>query len=705
MGIFPNPALVFVVSIWYNLLSMECGPCPGLSWKEVYVVYRTLTRLLAPHIGLYFCVMLAFVGVTALLGERQAALAELIVVAVLLVAWAASTLRRRREADQYLKELMDSMDQATRDSTLNCPLPLVMFHPDTDEVVWSNDRFLRLTGDQERMFDTKMADLAPSFDSRWLLEGKSECPEEVELGQRRYQVFGDMSRPAAGREENLLATTYWLDVTDLADTRDIFKATRPVLALLLLDNYEDAIKGQDENIRSAMLSEISQRFSRWAERAHGVFCRLDRDRFLFLFEEQYLEEYKEEKFSLLDSVREVVNPAGIPATVSIGVGVDGDTFEELYRFANLSVEMALSRGGDQAVVKNRFTFEFFGGRSKETERRTKVKSRVMASAMGELVADASCVMVMGHRSPDFDAVGAAVGVCAIARMKGVRHYIIREAGGTPADELYDRVARMPQYEGVLLDPQEAMLRADSRSLLVVVDTNRPEQVQNRELLDSCNKVAVIDHHRRAATYIEGADLNFHEPYASSASELVSELIGYLMEPTDLFPGEAEALMAGLMLDTKNFTMRTGGRTFEAAAMLRRAGGDTGEVRKLFQTDLDDAVAKYGLIQNAKMYRRDIAIAASEHSVGRVTAAQAADELLNIAGIGASFVLYPDGERVIVSGRSLSDTNVQVILEALGGGGNAGAAGAQIPGKSVGQVLEELHAALDQYFDDRSAEPL
>ena len=669
------------------------------------MVYQKLTRLLAPRIGLYFGVMLAFAGVTALLGETQAAVAELIVVGVLLIACSASALRRKQEADRYLKELMDSMDQATRDSTLNCPLPLVMFRPDTDEVVWSNDHFLRLTGDQERMFDTKMSDLAPNFDSRWLLEGKSECPEEVELGHRRYQVFGDMARPAAGKEEGLLATTYWLDVTDLADTRDIFKATRPVLALLLLDNYEDAIKGQDENIRSAMLSEISQRFSRWAERTSGVFCRLDRDRFLFLFEEQYLTEYKEEKFSLLDSVREVVNPAGIPATLSIGVGVDGDTFEELYRFANLSVEMALSRGGDQAVVKNRFTFEFFGGRSKETERRTKVKSRVMASAMGELVADASCVMVMGHRTPDFDAVGAAVGVCAIARMKGVPHYIIREAVDTPADGLYDRVARMPQYEGVLLDSQEAMLRADSRSLLVVVDTNRPEQVQNRELLDSCNKVAVIDHHRRAATYIEGADLNFHEPYASSASELVSELIGYLMEPTDLLPGEAEALMAGLMLDTKNFTMRTGGRTFEAAAMLRRAGGDTGEVRKLFQTGLDDAVAKYGLIQNAKMYRRDIAIAASPRAVGRVTAAQAADELLNIAGVGASFVLYPEEGRVVVSARSLSETNVQVILEALGGGGNAGAAGAQVPGKTVEQVLEELHGALDRYFDDKSAQPL
>ncbi len=666
--------------------------------KEVVEVYQKLARMLAPRIGLYFAVMLSFAGVTALLGHRDAAVAELIVVAALLAAFAASALRRRREADRFLKEILDSMDQATRDSTLNCPLPLVMFRPDTDEVVWSNERFLRLTGDQERLFDTKLADLAPAFDSRWLLEGKSECPEEVELGGRRYQVFGDMARPTTEKEEGLLATTYWLDVTDLADTRDVYNATKPVMALLLLDNYEDAIKNQDENIRSTMLSDIVQRLTAWAERARGAFLRLDRDRYLFLFEEQYLDGYKEEKFSLLDSVREVVNPAGIPATLTIGIGVDGDTFEELYRFANLSVEMALSRGGDQAVIKNRFTFEFFGGRSKETERRGKVKSRVMASAMGELVADASCVLVMGHKTPDFDAVGAAVGVCAIARVKNVPHYIVRDHASTPADGLYERLGRMPQYQGVLLDPQEAMLRADSRSLLVVVDTNRPEQVQYRELLDSCNKVAVIDHHRRAATYIEGADLNFHEPYASSTCELVSELISYLMEPADLLPGEAEALMSGLMLDTKNFTMRTGGRTFEAAAMLRRAGGDTGEVRRLFQTGLSDAVAKYGIIQNAKMYRGDIAIAVSDRPVGRVTAAQAADELLNIAGIGASFVLYPEEGRVVVSGRSLSATNVQVILEALGGGGNAGAAGAQIPDKTVNQVLDELHAALDQYFD-------
>ena len=689
--------IVFAGGIWYNYLSIAIFSAAAGS--EVYDVYQKLMRMLAPRIGLYFAVMLIFCGVTALLGKWEAAAAELVIVAVLFAAYLTSGLRRQKEAAKYLKEILDSMDQATRDSTLNCPLPLVMFRPDTDEVVWSNDRFLRLSGDRDGMFDTRLSELAPSFDSRWLLEGKNECPQEVELNGRRYHVFGEMARPAAGEEESVLATTYWLDVTDLADTRDIYHATRPVLALLLLDNYEDAIKGQDENVRSAMLSQISARFSRWAEEAHGLFLRLDRDRFLFLFEEQYLAEFKADKFSLLDSVREVVNPAGIPATVSIGVGVDGDTFDELYRFANLSVEMALSRGGDQAVVKNRFTFEFFGGRSKETERRTKVKSRVMASAIGELVADASCIIVMGHKAPDMDAVGAAVGMCAIARMKNIPHYILRDSASTPADDLYERMARLPQYEGVFLNSEEAMLRADSRSLLVVVDTNRPEQVQNQDLLASCNKVAVIDHHRRAATYIEGAALNFHEPYASSACELVAELIGYLMEPTDLLPGEAQAMMAGLMLDTKNFTMRTGGRTFEAAAMLRRAGGDTGEVRKLFQINLADAVSKYGIIQTARLYRQDIAIAAVDRTVGRVTAAQAADELLNIAGISASFVLYPDEGRVILSARSIGNTNVQVIVEALGGGGNAAAAGAQIPGRTVDEVKRELTAVLDSYFDE------
>ena len=427
--------------------------------------------------------------------------------------------------------------------------------------------------------------------------------------------------------------------------------------------------------------------------------RIERDRYLFLFEQQYLARFVEQKFDILDTIHQVVSPAGLSATFSIGIGVDGSSFQELLQFANLSIEMALSRGGDQAVIRNKFTFEFFGGRSKETEKRTKVKSRVMANALSALVADSSGLFIMGHRSPDNDCIGAAAGVFAIARKRGVPAHIIQEPGSPPSKVLTDRLMQLPEYKDCFLSSQEALLLMDNRSLVVVVDTNRPEQVQSQEVLESCNRIAVIDHHRRAATYIEGAALNYHEPYASSASELVTELLQYIADPTDLTRAEAEALLAGIVLDTKNFSMRTGGRTFEAAAFLRRAGADTAEVKKLFQNDLAGTIAKYAIIQNAKLYRDQIAIAVVDHTVGRVTAAQAADELLNIIGIDTSFVLYPDGDRIIVSARSIGDTNVQVILEKLGGGGNAAAAGGQIQGKTLDQVAQELAQAIDQYLEE------
>ena len=665
---------------------------------------KKIIQLLAPRFYVYFVAMLAFSGVSALLDRMDVAIAELIVTGILYCIYYAAARQRKANTDSYLAQLAASLDRAGGESTINCPLPMVIFSPESDEIIWSNERFLQLTDRQEGIFDSRLSQLVPEFPTRWLLEGKSECPGEVTVGGRRYQVFGSVSRSDSG-EVPALATTYWLDVTDYANTSDVYKATRLVVAVLLLDNYEDAIKIQEDVVRTAMLSDINQKFTEWVGDTGGLILRLDRDRYLFLFEEQYLGQYKSSKFDLLDKVHTVCTPNGIPTTLSIGVGTDGDTPAELFRFATLSADMALSRGGDQAVVKTRFGFEFYGGRSRETEKRTKVKSRVMASALGDLVTDASCVLVMGHRAADMDAVGAAVGVCAIARKRGVPAFLIRETVPTPADELYRRVTEMEYYRDRLIDAQEALLRADTNTLLVVVDTSRPEQVASPEVLTSCNKVAVIDHHRRAATYIEGAALNFHEPSASSASELVTELIGCLMEPSDLQTGEAEALMAGIMLDTKNFTMRTGGRTFEAAALLRRAGGDTNQVKKLFQTDLTDTIAKYRIIQNARIYRGDIAIAPVDRDVGRVTAAQAADELLNIAGINTSFVLYPAEDQVIVSARSINDTNVQVIVEALGGGGNGAAAGAQIPGRSVEEVTELLTAALDNYFrEDEGPQP-
>lgn len=660
---------------------------------------KKLTQLLEPSFRLYFVFLLLFAALDALFSLPVAAL-ELAVVVILYLYFRRSSATRQKDILNYIENVTCNMDSATKDTMVNAPLPMVIFRPENDEVIWSNDRFLQITGEREHMFDTKITAAVPDFSSRWLMEGKTQCPTEVCIGERRFLVFGHLVRTEEQSSRGYLATTYWVNVTDFAQVRDSYYATRPVVAILLVDNYEELLKGATDSNRSAMRSEIDDRLAQWVAPAQGLFCRYERDRYLFVFEEQFLAQFQEAKFSILETVREVTSPAGIQATLSIGIGKEADSLGELFQYASLSVEMALSRGGDQVVIKNKFNFEFFGGRTKEMEKRTKVKSRVMANALGELMADASMVFVMGHKYPDLDCIGAAAGVCAMARKKGTPVHIVREPGQNPASEMTDRLAETEEYRGVFLSPQDALVKADANCLLVVVDTNRPEQVVSQDLLEAVHKVAVIDHHRRASSYIADAALNFHEPYASSASELATELLQYLLEPADLLKIEAEALLAGITLDTKQFTMRTGSRTFEAAAFLRRSGADTGDVKKLFQNDLEGTIAKYDIIQTARMYKAGIAVAKVDHTVGRITAAQAADELLNISGVDTSFVLFPDQEgRVILSARSMGDVNVQVVLEKLGGGGNAATAGAQVPGKTVDEVGRMLLQAIDEYLED------
>ena len=660
---------------------------------------KKLSRLLEPGMLLYFVIMLLFAVAAAVTQNYILAAVEVVITGVIYIYFRQGTAHRRKEILKYIDSVSYNVDAATKDTMLNAPLPMVIFRPDSDEVIWSNDRFLKLTGEREHLFDTKLTAAVPGFSSKWLLEGKHECPEEVVLGDRRYAVFGHLVHTGDQGGGGFLATTYWFDVTEHSKLRKIHGESRPVVALLLLDNYDEVLKNAAENTRASIVGEISQKLGELAVATNGLFAQLDRDRYLLIFEARHLPKLQEEKFPILDAVHNLQNPGGIPATLSIGVGVDADNFQELFQYASLSVEMALSRGGDQAVIKNRFNFEFYGGRTKELEKRTKVKSRVMANALGELVADATKVFIMGHRNADLDCIGAAAGVFAIARKRGVPAYIIRELNPVPADAMSDRLAELPEYANAFINPQDALLLADSRSLLVVVDTNRPEQVASPEMLESCNKVAVIDHHRRAATYIADAALNFHEPYASSASELAAELLQYILEPADLLRVESEALLAGIVLDTKHFTMRTGGRTFEAAAFLRRAGADPANVQEYFQNDLEGTIARYDIIQNAKLYRSNIAIAQVDHTVNRVTAAQAADELLNISGIDTSFVLFPAEDRIMISARSAGEVNVQVVLEALGGGGNAATAGAQVSGLSMTDAVQQLTAALDQYFEN------
>ncbi len=662
---------------------------------------KNKTHVFDTGFRLSFVLLAVFAIITALLKEYALAVAEGAAAALCYLGFLRHNRRRQKALAKFMNSLTGDMDVAAKDAMVNSPLPMVIFRPESGEIIWTNDRFLHLTGRKEHLFDTRLDGLVEDFPIRWLMEGKAVCPQEVRLGLRRFQVYGHLVRTdELSRSSGYLATTYWVDVTELAKARDAFVNTRPVVALLVLDNYDEVLKPMSDSARSALLSEINNRMDAWVAGSGGLFCRVDRDRYLFVFEERYLQDYMDAKFSILDEVRQAPCAEGGPVTLSIGLGRGADTFDELYHYASLSVEMALSRGGDQAVVRNKVGFEFYGGHTKELEKRTKVKSRVMANALRALVTDSNAVMVMGHKMADMDAVGAAAGVCALCRKLNVPCYIIKEATQTPGQVMVERLSGQEYYKTRFIDPQEALVVADSSTLLVVVDTNRPDQVISGELLEACTKVAVIDHHRRAAEYIEGAALNFHEPFASSACELVTELLQYQLDSADLFRVEAEALLGGVMLDTKNFTMRTGGRTFEAAAFLRRAGADTAEVKKLFQTDLSGTIAKYDLIRNATLYREGVALAAADHSVGRVTASQAADELLNISGIDCSFVVYAGENGVsMISARSNGSTNVQVILETLGGGGNAAVAGAQLPGCTVDEVVGMLKIAIDRYFEE------
>ena len=660
---------------------------------------KKLSRLLEPNLKFYFAVMLLF-AVAAIPVNWQLALAEGTLTVLLYFYFRQSNQKRRQGVLQYIDSVTGSVDTASKSTLINSPLPTLVFRPDTGEIIWSNESFLQLAGVREHLFEMRLSEAVPDFQVQWLLSGKQESQERVELNNHRFRVYGSLvrSRNRTG-VQSLVATTYWVETTEADHLREVYEASRPVAAILMLDNYEDLMKACEDTQRSAVLAQIDEKLQTWANAGQGILLKTDRNHYLFLFEEQYFQHFVDEKFSILDTVRAIRVAENIHPTLSIGIGKDSPSIPELYKNAKLSLEMALSRGGDQAVVRNQVDFAFYGGRTKATEKRTKVKSRVMANAFRELIADAGEVYIMGHSFADMDAVGAAAGICCAARKRGKQARIVIDREHTAAETLIARLDALPEYSGVFLTPAEAFLQMRADTLLVVVDTNRPDMVENPQLLESCNRVAVIDHHRRAATYIENAAFNFHEPYASSASELVTELLQYLVEPTDLLREEAGALLAGIVLDTKHFTQRTGGRTFEAAAFLRRSGADTAEVQRLFQGDLKDMVTKYDIIRRAEMYRSNIAVSVVEEpGVDRVAAAQAADDLLTLKGVQASFVIYAAEGAVLMSARSLGEINVQVILEALGGGGNSTTAGARIEDTDPESVRQQLIGVLDAYFE-------
>ena len=668
--------------------------------EGVYPMNKNLRRLAEPGATIHMFVLVAFAVATLLFGLYELAAIEAGVILLLVVISIFAKRRREKQLAAYIESITYETENAKNNTLMNFPLPIAVFRLADSVIVWGNDMFFDMCGEHGTRMDASIARMVPQFSGKWLLEGKTQYPTLLELSGRKYQLHGNIIRSDKGDDQNaFMGITYWVDVTDYDKIRQEYEHTRPVAGIVIIDNLEEMIRNQPDRVKNDIRDAVEDKLKEWCDGFHGILRRYDRDRYLVMMERQDMERLRQEKFKITDEIHQVESPTGIGASISIGLGIDGENFGEVLQFADMASELALSRGGDQTVIKNSMSFEFYGGRGYEVEKRTKVKSRVMSNALAELVKDSSRVLVMGHRFADLDSVGAAVGVCCFARQFGVKSNIVIDMHHNAAQSLIESVRKAPEYLDAFISPQEAMAKADSHTLLVVVDTNRPEQVEDRDLLLSCIRVAVIDHHRVAATYIQNVALGFVEPYASSTCELVTELLQELREPAGILRCEAEALLAGIVLDTKSFTIRTGERTFDAAARLRRTGADTAEVKKLLQTDMEDAIAKYKIMQSAQLYRK-VAVAAPKEPQTRVVAAQAADELLNISGVDASIVVARDSKgKTFASARSIGELNVQLIMERLGGGGNRSAAAAQFDDCDVKEAVKRVYAAIDDYFAD------
>ncbi len=659
-----------------------------------------LQRLAEPDGRLYLIFLVAFAAASLFFKQYILAAAEAALILGLLIYSHFARRRRKKQLAALIEEVTYDTENAKNNTLMNFPLPIAVFRLDDSRIVWGNEMFFNLAKEKGSRVDARISDMVPEFSGKWLLEGKNRYPSLMQVDGRKYQIHGNIIRSERADENSaFMGITYWVDVTDYDNTRLEYEASRPVAAVIVIDNLDEMGKNQTERVRNDIRDSVEDRLNQWSEECHGILKRFDRDRYLLLFEKRYLEAMKADKFRVVEEMHQVASPNGVNATISIGLGVDAGGFGEALQFANMGVELALSRGGDQTVVKNRLSFEFYGGRGNEVEKRTKVKSRVVATTLAELVRDSSRVLVMGHRFADLDSVGAAVGVCCLARKCGVKANIVIDLEKNASHALLDRLLQEPEYKDCFIAPEDALLRSDGKTLLVVVDINRPAQVEDPDLLESCNRVAVIDHHRVGANYIQNAVLSFIEPYASSACELLTEILQEVAEPADILRCEAEAVLAGIVLDTKSFTIRTGERTFDAAAYLRRCGADTADVKRLLQRDMSDAVAKYRIMQGTELYR-GVALAAPEEPQNRVVVATAADELLNISGVDASVVVAQDESgTVFASARSIGEMNVQILMEKLGGGGNRSAAAAQFGEIGVAEAAQRVRKAIDEYIDN------
>ena len=614
--------------------------------------------------------------------------------------------KRKSEISETLQDLTLTVDSAAKTSLINSPFPLIIMETDGN-IIWKSSKFNSEFMDVD--INSYMNDL--SIELRSDIESREDkknrdIVRQITIGNRIYKIIGryvdfkNKDRDKKGKKEYMIIL-HFIDDTENVKLQKEYKDSKSCVGIIMVDNYEETIRGLDASEKPIVTAEIDKKMYDWASLTNGVLIKSDRDRYVYLFEQRYLETLKEDKFSILDKIKEIDTKEKVQFTLSIAVSNEGLTDKQKYESAQGAMDVVLGRGGDQAVIRENEIYKFFGGRAEEVEKRTKVKARVVAHALENLIKESKKVMIMGHNNPDMDSIGSCMGIYRLAKTLDTNAYIV-SSEDVPALEAFNReLDKDSEYEDVIINKEVAMENVDEDTLLVVVDTHKVNYVDAPELLKEVKKIVIVDHHRRSADYIENATLMFQEVYASSAAELVTELLQYAETKINLKTIEAESLYAGIMMDTKNFTFKTGVRTFEAAAYLRRCGVDIIRVKKWFQSDLKSFNTIADIVKRADIVNTTIAISIYDKTSKEASliCAKAADELLTISDITASFVLGNTGEKICISGRSIGDINVQVILEKLGGGGHITLAGAQVEGMTIEETKQELINRINEYFSE------
>ena len=627
---------------------------------------------------------------------------------ILLLAYAYYTNQKRKsELSETLQDLTLTVDTAAKTSLINSPFPLIIMEND-GTIIWKSSKFTTEFAniDINTYIDDISLDIKDIIQKDTEKSNKKDIIKQLKIGEKDYKVIARYVKYNRNKEKKskkeYMIILYFIDDTENIRLQKEYKDSKSCIAIIMIDNYEETMQRLESEEKPQATAEIDKCIYEWANETNGVLLKIEKDRYVYFFEQRYLEKVKEDKFSILDKIKEININDKTQFTLSIAVSNEGTTDKEKYKSAQTAMDIVLGRGGDQAVIRENEIYKFFGGRAQEVEKRTKVKARVVAHALENLIQNSQKVMIMGHTNPDMDAIGSCMGIYRLAKSLGKDAYIIYDKNVTQIENFLKSIEKDSEYEDIMINKEVAIENINEETLLVIADTNKVNYVEAPELLNKTEKIVVIDHHRRSTDYIEKATLIFQEVYASSTAELVTELLQYADVKVDLREREAESLYAGIMMDTKNFTFKTGVRTFEAAAYLRKCGVDIIRVKKWFQSDLKSFNKIADVVKKAEIVNDTIAISVYDKKTKDVSliCAKAADELLTISDITASFVIGNLGDKVCISGRSIGDINVQIILEKLGGGGHITLAGAQVEGMTIEETKQELINRINEYFSER-----